>query len=74
MAFVDSYDRGRLDAFAALFDDDAGPNQRQGRAAIRSEYDELFRLSGWRRMQLTAHRLEARRASAPYAKGEIARA
>jgi hypothetical protein len=51
--FVDSYQRGRLDAFSALFDDDADTNLRHGRTAIRSEYDELFRLSQWRRMQLT---------------------
>lgn len=51
--FVDAYERGRLDAFAALFDDDADTNLRRGRAAIRGEYDELFRLSQWRRMQLT---------------------
>ena len=51
--FVDTYERGRLDAFAALFDEDADTNIRRGRAAIRGEYDELFRLSEWRRMQLT---------------------
>jgi hypothetical protein len=52
--FVDAYESGRLDAFAALFDEDADTNMRRGRAAIRGEYDELFRLSQWRRMQLTA--------------------
>jgi len=51
--FVESYERGRADAFAALFDDDADANLRHGRTAIRGEYDELFRLSQWRRMQLT---------------------
>jgi len=51
--FVESYERGRLDAFAQLFDDDADTNLRRGRTAIRGEYDELFRLSQWRRMQLT---------------------
>jgi len=51
--FVEAYERGRLDTFAALFDDDADTNLRRGRAAIRGEYDELFRLSQWRRMQLT---------------------
>jgi hypothetical protein len=51
--FVDSYQRGRVDAFCALFDDDADTNLRHGRTAIRSEYDELFRMSQWRRMQLT---------------------
>jgi len=51
--FVEAYERGRIDAFAALFDDDADTNLRHGRAAIRGEYDELFRLSQWRKMQLT---------------------
>jgi hypothetical protein len=51
--FVESYERGRADAFAALFDDDADANLRHGRTAIRGEYDELFRLSQWRKMQLT---------------------
>jgi len=52
-AFVDSYEKGRLDALAALFDDDAEMNLRRGRPAIRGEYDELFRQSSSRRMQLT---------------------
>jgi hypothetical protein len=52
-SFVDSYEHGRVDAFAALFDDDADTNLRRGRVAIRGEYDELFRLSQWRRIQLT---------------------
>ncbi len=70
-AFVESYEKGRLDAFAALFDDDADTNVRRGRAAIRGEYDELFRLSDWRRMQLT--RINWRRVGdRAYAKGEIA--
>ena len=70
-AFVESYDRGRLDAFTALFDDDAESNLHHGRAAIRGEYDELFRLSSWRRMQLT--RINWKRAGErAYAKGEIA--
>jgi len=51
--FVETYERGRIDAFAALFDNDADANLRHGRAAIRGEYDELFRQSQWRRMQLT---------------------
>ena len=70
LAFVDSYDRGRSDAFAALFDAAAETNLHQGRAAIRSEYDELFRLSKSRRMQLrelTWRRIGER----AYAKGEI---
>jgi len=70
-AFVESYERGRLDAFTALFDDDADTNLRHGRAAIRGEYDELFRLSSWRRMQLT--QVNWRRiGERAYAKGEIA--
>jgi ketosteroid isomerase-like protein len=70
-AFVSSYDAGRLDVFASLFDDDADTNLRRGRAAIRNEYDELFRLSNWRRMQLTV--LSWRRSGdRAYAKGEIA--
>jgi hypothetical protein len=52
-AFVESYERGRVDVFADLFDVDAETNLRQGRPAIRGEYDELFRLSQWRKMQLT---------------------
>jgi hypothetical protein len=69
--FVESYDRGRLDDFAALFDADAESNLRRGRAAIRGEYDELFRLSSWRKMQLT--RINWKRAGErTYAKGEIA--
>lgn len=51
--FVSSYESGRLDTFAGLFDDDARTNLRRGRPAIRGEYDELFRLSSWRRMTLT---------------------
>jgi len=52
-AFVENYERGRVDVFADLFDVDAETNLRQGRPAIRGEYDELFRLSQWRKMQLT---------------------
>jgi uncharacterized protein (TIGR02246 family) len=69
--FVDAYERGRADAFAALFDADADTNLRHGRAAIRGEYDELFRLSRWRRMQLTL--INWRRiGDRAFAKGEIA--
>jgi len=70
-AFVDSYDRGRLDTFAVLFDEDAETNLYHGRAAIRGEYGELFRLSEWRQMQLQqiSWRRDGERA---YAKGEIA--
>jgi len=52
-SFVENYERGRVDVFADLFDVDAETNLRQGRPAIRGEYDELFRLSQWRKMQLT---------------------
>jgi uncharacterized protein (TIGR02246 family) len=70
-AFVSSYEAGRLDVFASLFDDDADTNLRRGREAIRNEYDELFRLSSWRRMQLT--RINWQRAGdRAYAKGELA--
>ncbi len=69
-AFVESYEKGRLDALAALFDDDAEMNLRRGRPAIRGEYDELFRLSSSRRMQLT--RINWRRTGdRAHAKGEI---
>jgi hypothetical protein len=69
-SFVDNYERGRLDAFAALFDDDADTNLRRGRAAIRNEYAELFQLSHWRRMQLT-HVNWRRVGDRAIAKGEI---
>lgn len=69
-AFVDAYERGRPDAFAALFDDNAETNLRRGRPAIRGDYDELFRQSSWRRMQLT--RISWRRVGdRALAKGEI---
>lgn len=70
-ALVDAYDRGRVDAYAALFDDDARSNERQGRAAIRRDYEELLRQSSWRRMQIT--RINWRRTGeTARAKGEIA--
>lgn len=70
-AFVDAYDRGRADAFALLFDRDARANQHQGRAAIRGEYDDVFRRSEWRRMQVV--RMNWRRVGdTAQAKGEIA--
>lgn len=70
-ALVDAYDRGRVDAYAALFDDDARSNERQGRAAIRRDYEELLRQSAWRRMQIT--RINWRRTGeTARAKGEIA--
>lgn len=53
MAYVDSYNRGRLDAFAALFDDAAQTSQTQGRAAIRREYGDLFQRSERRRMTVS---------------------
>ena len=68
--FVESYERGRVDIFADLFDVDAEANLRRGRPAIRGEYDELFRLSQWRRMQLT--RVNWKRVgNGAVAKGEI---
>ena len=70
-AFVEAYDQGRLEAFLALFDEDAETNLYHGRAAIRGEYRELFRRSEWRRMQLT--RINWRRdGERAYARGEIA--
>jgi ketosteroid isomerase-like protein len=54
-----------------LFDDDARANQREGRAAIRSDYDELFRQSEWRQLQLM--RMSWRRTGdVAQANGEIA--
>jgi hypothetical protein len=70
-SLVDAYDRGRVDAYAALFDDDARSNERQGRAAIRRDYEDLLRQSSWRRMQIT--RINWRRTGeTARAKGEIA--
>ncbi|MHB8724064.1 MAG: DnaJ domain-containing protein [Casimicrobiaceae bacterium] len=51
--FVSTYESGNLDAFAALFDKDAHTNILRGRAAIRREYDELFRLTSSRQMDVT---------------------
>lgn len=51
-AFISNFEGGRLDAFAALFDTDARTNEFRGRDAIRSDYGELFRRSGWRRMSV----------------------
>ena len=58
-AFISFYEGGRLDAFAALFDVDARTNELTGRAAIRSDYDELFRRSSWRRISLRQLRWRA---------------
>ena len=70
-SFVDAYDHGRVDAFAALFDTDAITNLYRGQTAIRGEYDELFRQSEWRRMRLT--RMNWRRdGERALAKGELA--
>ena len=68
--FVEAYERGRIDAFAALFDDEADANLQHGRAAIRGEYDEIFRLSQWRKMQLTRVNWK-RMGDRAVAKGEI---
>jgi hypothetical protein len=67
-SFVENYERGRVDVFADLFDVDAETNLRQGRPAIRGEYDELFRLSQWRKMQLTRVNWK-RSAIAPWRRG-----
>ncbi len=53
VAFVDAYNRGRVDAIVALFDEDAQAGPRQGRAAIRRDYDDLFRRSDGRRMNVS---------------------
>jgi ketosteroid isomerase-like protein len=68
--FVEAYERGRADTFAALFGEDADADHRHGRAAIRGEYGELFRQSEWRKMQLT--RVNWRQVGdRAFAKGEI---
>ena len=51
--FVSSYENGRLPMFADLFDDDAQTDLQRGRAAIRNEYDQLFRSTAWRRMSIS---------------------
>ena len=51
-AFISHYEGGRLDAFASLFDVDARTNEFSGRAAIRSDYGELFQRSSVRRISL----------------------
>jgi len=51
-AFISFYEGGRLDPFAALFDVDARTNEFRGRAAIRSDYNEMFQRSSWRKMSL----------------------
>lgn len=58
-AFISHYEGGRLDAFAALFDADVRTNEFRGRAAIRSEYGELFQRSSWRKMNLKQLRWRA---------------
>jgi hypothetical protein len=51
-ALISAYETGRIDALASIFDESAVTNVRRGRAAIRKEYDELFRLSTWRQMRI----------------------
>ena len=51
VAFVDAFDNGKLEAITALFAEDAQTNAQRGRAAIRRDFDELFRRSDRRRMQ-----------------------
>ena len=68
--FLASYEAGRSDALAGLFDEEAQFNLRRGRAAIRSDYDELFQRSAWRRINLTQLRPEAAGGQAQ-AKGQV---
>jgi hypothetical protein len=57
--FVSSYESGRLSVFGGLFHDDAQANQQRGRAAIVSEYDQLFRSTISRRMTISQMRWQA---------------
>ncbi len=67
--FIAAYEGGRADVVASMFHPDAQVNERSGRAAIRDEYDAVFRESAWRRMQIT--RIHWRRAGdAARAQGE----
>ncbi len=52
-SFVSAYEGGRLDTIVGLFGDDGRTDRQRGRAAIRGEYDQLFRDSAWRRMQVS---------------------
>ncbi len=52
IAFADTFNQGRPDAFAGLFDRDARTNQVRGRDAIQREYEALYRDSVLRRMRL----------------------
>jgi hypothetical protein len=45
--------------FGGLFHDDAQANQQRGRAAIVSEYDQLFRSTTSRRMTISQLRWQA---------------
>ncbi len=51
-ALVSLFEGGQVDAFATLFDADAQFNESRGRAAIRSDYNELFMRSTSRRMNV----------------------
>jgi hypothetical protein len=51
-AFVSSYEGGTIAVFANLFGDEAEANQQRGRIAIRGEYDQFFRATVWRRMNV----------------------
>ena len=57
--FISSYESGRLSVLGGLFHDDAVANQQRGRAAIVSEYDQLFRSTTVRRMTISQMRWQA---------------
>jgi hypothetical protein len=57
--FISSYETGHLPMFANLFDDDAQADLQRGRAAIRSEYDQVFRSTLWRRMSISQLRWQS---------------
>ena len=57
--FVSSYESGRLSVIGGLFHDDAQVNQQRGRAAIVTEYDQLFRSTTSRRMTISQMRWQA---------------
>ena len=51
--------RIRNTTFANLFDDDAQADMQRGRAAIRNEYDHVFRSTVWRRMSISQLRWQS---------------
>src|SRR5439155_17911728 len=57
--FISSYENGHLPMFTGLFDDDAQTDLQHGRAAIRNEYDQVFRSTAWRRMSISQLRWQS---------------